>query len=136
MSSSNNGAADFVKKTFEDIQGMSALNQIVVGGTLGLATGYVFSRVGKLAAFTLGTSVLALQVAQHLGYIEVNFTKKSKIDQLKKKALKTAEEIGLTENNKNNGKLEVGLNHVKKFLQNNITFGASFGGGVLIGFSV
>ena len=132
---SNNGAADFIKRTFEDIQGMSSLNQIIVGGSLGLATGYVFSRVGKLAAFTLGTSVLALQVAQHLGYIEVKFTKKSKIDQLKKKALKTAEEIGLTDNSAKNGKLEAGLNHVKTFMQNNLTFGVSFGGGVLIGFS-
>jgi uncharacterized membrane protein (Fun14 family) len=75
---------------------MSTLNQIIAGGSLGLATGYVFSRVGKLAAFTLGTSVLVLQVAQHMGYIEIKLTKKSKIDQLKKKALKAAEEIGIS----------------------------------------
>jgi FUN14 domain-containing protein 1 len=136
MSSNNNGAAEFIKKTFDDIQEMSSLNQIIAGGSLGLATGYVFSRVGKLAAFALGTSVLVLQVAQHTGYIEVKFTKKSKIDQIKKKALKAAEEIGITENNKKNGKIEQGLEQVKKFMQKNITFGASFGGGILIGFSI
>ena len=134
MSSSTNGVSDFVKRTLNDIKEMSTLNQILVGGTAGLTTGYIFSRVGKLAAFTIGSGVLLLQVAQHMGYIEVKWKKNSKLDDLKKKAIKAAEEAGLT-NGAKNGKLEQSLQEVKYFLQDNFTFGISFAGGALIGFS-
>ena len=132
--SSNRNVGDFIRNTLDDIKDMSTLNQIIVGGTSGLATGYVLSKVGKLAAFTIGSSLITLQVAQQLGYIEIKWgKKKSKLDELKKKALKSAEEIGLTGNK--NDKIERAVGEVKTFLQNNITFAVSFGGGVLIGFS-
>ena len=129
-SSSSNGAMEFFKKTLNDIQEMPQTNQIVIGGVSGLATGYVIAKIGKIAAFTLGSSVLMLQVAQHFGYIEIKFTKKSKLDELKKKALKAAEDSGLVEQ-----KSERAVKEVKKFLSNNLSFGLAFGGGLLIGFS-
>jgi uncharacterized membrane protein (Fun14 family) len=97
-SENNNGIIEFINRTMNDIKEMSAMNQVVIGGTAGLASGYVFSRVGKMAAFTIGSGVLALQVAQHCGYIEIKWGKKSKFDQFKKKALQAAEEVGLTNN--------------------------------------
>jgi FUN14 domain-containing protein 1 len=133
--SSINSVGDFIRNTLNDIQEMSTLNQIIVGGTSGLVTGYVLSRVGKLAAFTIGSSLITLQVAQQMGYIEIRWgKKKSKLDELKKKALKSADELGLIGNNKND-KAEKAVSEVKSFFQNNITFGVSFGGGILIGFS-
>ena len=132
-SSSSNGIADFVKNTLNDLQDMSTVNQIVIGGTSGLVTGYVLSRVGKLAAFTIGSTLITLQVAQHLGYIEIRWgKKKSQLEKLKKKALKAAEESGLT--NKND-KTEQALTQVKSFFKNNLTFALSFTGGALVGFS-
>jgi FUN14 domain-containing protein 1 len=137
MSGSNSGSnsvIDFIRNTFDDIQDMSTVNQIVVGGVSGLATGYVFSRVGKLAAFTIGSTLITLQVAQHLGYIEVRWgKKKSQLSELKKKAIKAAEQAGLTNNS--NDKAEQLMGEIKSFFQNNFTFALSFGGGALIGFS-
>ena len=60
--------------------------------------------------------------------------KRSKIDQLKKKALQAAEEAGLPI--KDQSKAEIILKEVKTFLQENISFGASYCGGVLVGISV
>lgn len=132
MTNSSDNVSDVVKRTMEDIRGMSSLNQILVGGTAGLATGYILSRVGKLAAFVIGSGVIALQVAQHMGYIEVRWAKKSKIDELKKKAIKAAEESGVIQKQ---SKVEKIALDAKKFFKENVTFAVSFGGGVLIGFS-
>lgn len=132
MNNTSDSASDIVKRTLDDIREMSALNQILVGGTTGLATGYILSRVGKMAAFVLGSGVIALQVAQHMGYIEVRWAKKSKIEELKKKALQAAEDTGMI---KSQSKVEKLVLDTKKFFKQNVTFAVSFGGGVLIGFS-
>jgi uncharacterized membrane protein (Fun14 family) len=136
MSNDNNGISDFFNRTLNDIKDMPAMNQVIVGGTAGLASGYVFSRVGKMAAFSIGSGVLVLQLAQHCGYIEIKWGKKSKIEQMKKKMLKAAEEVGITTNGSSNGKLDKFADEMKTFLQNNITLGVSFGAGLLIGISI
>jgi uncharacterized membrane protein (Fun14 family) len=111
------------------------MNQMIVGGVSGLATGYVFARVGKLAAFTIGSTLITLQVAQHLGYIEIRWgKKKSQLSELKKKAIKAAEQAGLT-GSSSNDKAEQMMAEVKSFFQENYTFALSFGGGALVGFS-
>ncbi len=89
---------------------------------------------GKLAAFSIGSSVILLQIAQHSGYIEIKFGKKSRLDDLKKKAIKAAEEVGLPV--RNQSKLEKILTEAKSFLQENISFGASYVGGCLIGIAI
>ena len=133
--SNNNNPGDIIKKMLGDVKGMSNLNQVLVGGTAGIVSGYIFSRVGKFAAFTVGTSVIALQVAQSSGYIEIKFGKKSKIEDLKKKALKAAEEVGLAEPEERS-QVKKAVKEVKKFLETNLTFGASYFGGMLIGISI
>ena len=127
-------ASEFLKKAMNEVQEMSTTTQILVGGTAGLATGYIFSKLGKLAAISVGTAVILLQVAHHTGYIEVKLGKKSKIDDLKQKALKAAEDVGLTTNK--NSQLENFGRQLKSFLQKNATFGISFGGGALIGVAI
>ncbi|CAF0906663.1 unnamed protein product [Brachionus calyciflorus] len=133
---SSTSVSDFVRNSLDDLKEMSTLNQIVIGGSAGLATGYVLSRVGKMAAFTLGSSMIMLQLAQHMGYIEIKWGKKSsKLRDLKKKALKAAEETGLIETPGQNEKLNKVLKEAKNFVQDNITIALSFGGGILVGFS-
>ena len=130
---SSGGVSDFLKKTLNDIKEMPTLNQVIIGGTAGVTTGYVLSKVGKIAAFTVGSSVIVLQLAQHLGYIEIKWgKKKSKLDDLKKKAIKAAEEAGLTNDTNRRDKY---IDQIKSFVQENVTFAASFGGGVLVGIS-
>lgn len=134
-SNNSNSVVDFIKDSLKDINEMSTLNQILIGGSTGLATGYVLSRVGKLAAFTIGSSVIVLQVAQQMGYIEIKWGKKSsKLQDLKKKAIQAVEETGINTGMRND-KTDRVFKEVKKFFQKNLTFGASFGGGVLVGFS-
>lgn len=134
---SSNSASEFIKNSLNEIKKMSTLNQVFVGGSAGLATGYVMSKVGRLAAFTVGSSLIMLQLAQHFGYIEIKWGKKSsKIKDLKKKAIKAAEESGLLDSDTQNQKFERMYGHVKKFMQENFAFGVSFGGGVLIGISI
>ena len=41
----------------------------------GRVTGYLGMKVGKMAAMTLGGSLLVMQVANHKGYINVNWAK-------------------------------------------------------------
>ncbi len=132
--SSPSSSKDILKKVLDDVKDMSALNQALVGGTAGITTGYVMSRVGRIAAFTVGSSIIALQVAQSSGYIEIKFGKRSKIDELKKKAIKAAEEVGLTQPEKKT-KVEKIIADAKSFLEDNLTFGASFIGGLMIGLS-
>lgn len=135
--SSSNSVSEFIKNSINEIKGMSTLNQMLVGGSAGLATGYVMSKVGRMAAFTVGSSLIGLQLAQHFGYIEIKWGKKSsKIKDLKKKAIKAAEESGLLDKETQNEKLEKAYGFVKKFMQENFAFGLSFGGGVLIGISI
>lgn len=60
--------------------------------------------------------------------------KRSRIEELKKKAIKAAEEVGLPIENKS--KMEKYLIEIKEFLQENISFGASYFGGVLVGIAI
>ncbi|RNA32334.1 FUN14 domain-containing 1-like [Brachionus plicatilis] len=134
---SSNSVSDFIRNSINEIKEMSTLNQVFVGGSAGLATGYVTSKVGRMAAFTVGSSLIMLQLAQHFGYIEIKWGKKSsKIKDLKKKAIEVAEETGLLDSNSQNEKLERAFGFVKKFMQENFAFGISFGGGLLIGISI
>lgn len=135
MSDSNSSPADILKKMMKDIREMDSLNQVAAGGVAGIVSGYAMQKVGKMAAFTIGSTVIMLQVAQSSGYVDIRFGKQSKIDNLKKKALKAADAVGLTEP-ENQSQVQKVANDVKKFMKNNVTFGASFFGGVLIGFSM
>ena len=56
------------------------------------------------------------------------------IGDLKKKAIKAAEEVGIPV--KQTTKAEKILKKVKSFMQENVSFGASYCGGVLVGFSI
>ena len=135
MSDSNSSPADILKKLMKDIKEMDSVHQVVAGGVAGVIAGYATQKLGKMAAFTIGSTVIMLQVAQSSGYVDIRFGKQSKIDSLKKKALKAADAVGLTEPDTQT-QVQRALGEVKKFMKNNVTFGASFFGGVLIGFSM
>ncbi|KAJ8358079.1 hypothetical protein AAFF_G00036630, partial [Aldrovandia affinis] len=61
-------------------------------------SGYLFQRVGKIAATAVGGGFLLLQIANHSGYVQVDWKKVEKDvnkakKHLKKKANKAAPEI-------------------------------------------
>jgi len=53
-------------------------HQLAIGGIAGWACGYIGSKVGKWAAFTIGSSFLLLQVANYNGWIKLNQSKFSR----------------------------------------------------------
>ncbi|XP_044044419.1 FUN14 domain-containing protein 1 isoform X2 [Siniperca chuatsi] len=76
----------------------SVATQIMMGGVTGWCAGYLFQRVGKIAATAVGGGFLLLQIANHSGYVQVDWKKVEKDvnkakKHLKKKANKAAPEI-------------------------------------------
>ncbi|XP_033761243.1 FUN14 domain-containing protein 1-like isoform X1 [Pecten maximus] len=68
----------WLQKVFGDISKQSAAKQVAIGGATGWVSGYLFVKVGKIAAATLGTTIILVQIAQYKGYIQINWKKVQK----------------------------------------------------------
>ncbi|XP_043556796.1 FUN14 domain-containing protein 1 isoform X1 [Chiloscyllium plagiosum] len=104
----------------------SVATQLMMGGVTGWCAGFVFQKIGKLAATAIGGGFLLMQVANHSGYIKVDWKRVEKDvnkakRQLRKKANKAAPEI--------NTFIEESAEFVKK----NIVLASGFVGGFLLG---
>lgn len=72
-----------LERILGDISKKSASKQIVIGATSGWVTGYVTFKVGKLAAFAVGSTIILLQVANEHGLIKIDWSKVNKrVDQV------------------------------------------------------
>lgn len=113
----------WLRDMIKDVTKRSTAQQVVIGGVSGWVSGYLFIKVGKLAAITLGTSILVLQIAQHKGYVKIDYS-------LLQKDVETAKKV-LEKQAKDNypGVLET----LKRFFKNNIYLAGSFTGGFFIG---
>ncbi|XP_061081488.1 FUN14 domain-containing protein 1 isoform X2 [Conger conger] len=104
----------------------SVATQIMMGGVSGWCAGYLFQRVGKIAATAVGGGFLLLQIANHSGYVQVDW-KKVETDvnkakkHLKKKANKAAPEINSF------------IEESSEFVKRNIVLSSGFVGGFLLG---
>jgi FUN14 domain-containing protein 1 len=102
---------------------------LFLGGSTGLATGFVVRKVGKITGIVIGGSVLILQVAQHFGYIQINWSKFQKdFEKQKNRTMKAIK-------NSDNAAVERFLSDSKSFLMENVSFALSFAGGLIVGFS-
>ncbi|GAA6108243.1 FUN14 domain-containing protein 1 isoform X1 [Tachysurus ichikawai] len=104
----------------------SVATQIMMGGVTGWCAGYLFQKVGKIAATAVGGGFLLLQIANHSGYVQVDWKKVNKDvnkakKHLKKKADKAAPEL--------NSFIEESTEFVKR----NIVISSGFLGGFLLG---
>lgn len=116
-------AKNIVEKVIKDVGKASATKQLIIGCTSGWLTGYLMMKVGKVAAVALGGGIILLQVANHNGYIKVNW------DRLAKKV----DEVGDTVEATASAKGPKLLDKVKKFAQENTYMAAGYAGGFLIG---
>ncbi|KAK9505072.1 hypothetical protein O3M35_009216 [Rhynocoris fuscipes] len=66
-------AKSIVEKVIKDVGKTSATKQLILGCASGWVTGYLMMKVGKAAAVALGGGIILLQVANHNGYIKVNW---------------------------------------------------------------
>ncbi|XP_047211688.1 FUN14 domain-containing protein 1 isoform X3 [Girardinichthys multiradiatus] len=93
---------------------------------LSRCAGYVFQRVGKIAATAIGGGFLLLQIANHSGYVQVDWKKVEKDvnkakKHLKKKANKAAPEINTF------------IEEATDFIKRNIVLSSGFVGGFFLG---
>ena len=62
--------------------------QLFIGGVTGWCTGFIFQKVGKLAATAVGGGFSLLQLANHTGYIKVDWQRVEKDMKKAKEQLK------------------------------------------------
>uniref|UniRef100_A0A3B3RFX0 FUN14 domain containing 1 n=1 Tax=Paramormyrops kingsleyae TaxID=1676925 RepID=A0A3B3RFX0_9TELE len=101
----------------------SVATQIMMGGVTGWCAGYLFQRVGKIAATAVGFFV---KIANHSGYVQVDWKKVEKDvnkakKRLKKRADKAAPEINTF------------IEESTEFVKRNIVLSSGFVGGFLLG---
>ncbi|CAH1737935.1 unnamed protein product [Aphis gossypii] len=68
-------AKSLIEKVIKDVGKKSATRQLLFGSASGWATGFIMMKLGKAAAFTVGSGILALQLANSSGYININWDK-------------------------------------------------------------
>nr|XP_020442618.1 FUN14 domain-containing protein 1-like [Monopterus albus] len=66
----------------------SVATQLAIGGVSGWCAGYLFQKVGKVAAMSVGGGLLLLQIANNSGYIQVDWKRVEKDVNKAKKQLK------------------------------------------------
>ncbi|GLH14388.1 Uncharacterized protein GBIM_18804 [Gryllus bimaculatus] len=77
----------FIDKVLGDVSKSSASRQLVMGTASGWVTGFITMKVGKMAAVAVGGGIILLQVANHKGYININWDKVYKqVDKVADKA--------------------------------------------------
>lgn len=104
----------------------SVVTQIAIGGVSGWCSGYLFQKVGKLAATAVGGGLLMLQIANNSGYIQVDWKRVEKDVNKAKKQLKKGTNQASTE-------LDTFVQRSTEFVKKNIVVTSSFVGGFLLG---
>eukprot|EP00611_Tribonema_gayanum_P032009 TRINITY_DN940_c0_g1_i2.p1 TRINITY_DN940_c0_g1~~TRINITY_DN940_c0_g1_i2.p1 ORF type:complete len:221 (-),score=47.62 TRINITY_DN940_c0_g1_i2:440-1102(-) len=102
------------------------IGQIGFGGVLGACSGYAVKKVGKVAAFVIGTGFVAAQLANHFGYVNISWA------QVKDKAVQAIDQDGSGVFDKEDAKML--WKKARKVLKANLPAGGSFGAGFALGF--
>lgn len=104
----------------------SVATQIAIGGVSGWCAGYLFQKVGKVAATAVGGGLLMLQIANNSGYIQVDWKRVEKDVNKAKKQLKKGTNQASTE-------FDTVFKKSTDFVKKNIVVTSSFVGGFLLG---
>ncbi|XP_069060292.1 FUN14 domain-containing protein 1 [Pleurodeles waltl] len=104
----------------------SVATQIVIGGVSGWCAGFLFQKVGKLAATAVGGGFLLLQIASHSGYVQIDWKRVEKdVTRAKRKIRKQANKAAPEINNL--------IEESTEFVKQNIVVSSGFVGGFLLG---
>ncbi|CAM9248945.1 unnamed protein product [Lampetra planeri] len=107
-------------------QKYSVATQIAVGGAGGWCAGFVFQKVGKLAATAVGGGFLLLQIANHTGYVTVDWKRVERdVNAAKKQLSRQAHQAAPDINSY--------LDEALLFLKKNVVLTSGFLGGFLLG---
>uniref|UniRef100_A0A8C4KKM3 FUN14 domain-containing protein 2 n=1 Tax=Dromaius novaehollandiae TaxID=8790 RepID=A0A8C4KKM3_DRONO len=121
------------RKVFAPSSGSSAekynvATQLVIGGVTGWCTGFIFQKVGKLAATAVGGGFFLLQIANHTGYIKVDWKLVERDVNKAKQQLKFH-----GSGNKMSPEVKSKVDEVITFLKKNVILTGGFAGGFLLG---
>ncbi|XP_038603593.1 FUN14 domain-containing protein 2 [Tachyglossus aculeatus] len=105
----------------------SVATQLVIGGVTGWCTGFIFQKVGKLAATAVGGGFFLLQIANHSGYIKVDWQRVEK-DMKKAKA-----QLKIRQSNQLPTEVKSKAEEVVSFVKKNVLVAGGFVGGFLLG---
>ncbi|XP_040912729.1 FUN14 domain-containing protein 1 [Toxotes jaculatrix] len=104
----------------------SVATQIAIGGVSGWCAGYLFQKVGKVAATAVGGGLLLLQIANNSGYIQVDWKRVEKdVNKAKKQLKKGTNQAG--------PELNTFVEKSTEFVKKNIVVTSGFVGGFLLG---
>ncbi|RWS05103.1 FUN14 domain-containing protein 1-like protein [Dinothrombium tinctorium] len=108
---------------YRDIRHSSAAKQITVGGIGGWISGFVFAKFGKAAATGVGVTILLLHVAQHNGYVRIDWKQvNNDVEKAKKEIEKRAEKD-----------LPKFLKRAQDFVVDNALLAGGYAGGFFLG---
>ncbi|XP_059124928.1 FUN14 domain-containing protein 2-like [Peromyscus eremicus] len=108
----------------------SVATQLLIGGVTGwvsLCTGFIFQKVGKLATTAVGGGFFLLQLADHTGYIKVDW------QQVEKDMKKAKEQLKIHQNNQIPTEVKSKAEEVVSFVKKNVLVTGGFFGGFLLG---
>lgn len=71
----SNEAKGLIDRVLGDVGKSSATKQLIIGSISGWFTGFITMKVGKVTAMAVGGGIILLQIANHQGYIKVNWDK-------------------------------------------------------------
>ncbi|XP_070979396.1 FUN14 domain-containing protein 1 [Oncorhynchus clarkii lewisi] len=106
----------------------SVATQIALGGVSGWCAGYIFQKVGKIAATAVGGGFLLLQIANHSGYVQVDWKRVEKDVNKAKRHLKKNADRAVPEFNSL-------IDQSTEFVKTNVIITSGFFGGFLLGLS-
>ncbi|XP_036281108.1 FUN14 domain-containing protein 2-like [Pipistrellus kuhlii] len=107
----------------------SMATQLLIGGVTGWCTGFIFQKVGRLAATAVGGGFFLLQLANHAEYIKIDWQQVERDMKKAKEHLKSQRSTHIPMEVKSKAE-EIAL-----FVKSNILMAGGFLGGFLLGMS-
>ncbi|XP_032609981.1 FUN14 domain-containing protein 2-like [Hylobates moloch] len=105
----------------------SVATQLFIGGVTGWCTGFIFQKVGKLAATAVGGGFFLFQLANHTGYIKVDWQR------VEKDMKKAKEQLKIRKSNQIPTEVRSKAEEVVSFVKKNVLVTGGFFGGFLLG---
>uniref|UniRef100_A0A8C6EF59 FUN14 domain-containing protein 2 n=1 Tax=Microcebus murinus TaxID=30608 RepID=A0A8C6EF59_MICMU len=105
----------------------SVATQLLIGDVTGWCTGFIFQKVGKLAATAVGGGCFLLQLANHTGYIKVDW------QQVEKDMKKTKGQLKIRKSNQIPIEVKSKAEEVVSFVKKNVLVTRGGFGGFLLG---
>ncbi|GFS11063.1 FUN14 domain-containing protein 1 [Elysia marginata] len=119
------GINGVMQKVMGDITTASAGRQAAVGGVTGCVAGYLTNRVGRAIGLSLAGTFILFQIAQHKGYVKVNWT------QVKRALTKAKADARINELKLRQASF---TGKVRNFIEDNFFLSTGFMGGFAVGF--